>query len=167
MDAQANTHATVARSDVDIANRGAADFLRLYYRAYDAPYRIETVPRFYRPTSNITWNGTPVSGTDELRQLLEAMPRSDHDVQSYDCHPIPGSSVPGPQPRPPSLLVTVTGTVRHGPPPQPGPAAAAKKAIFENEPRVFNQTFILIPDEAAAAGEPKYFVKADSLRFVG
>jgi hypothetical protein len=65
------------------------------------------------------------------------------------------------------LLVTVTGTVRHGPPPQPNPAAAAKKPVFENEPRVFNQTFILIPDETVVGGEPKYFVKADSLRFVG
>jgi NTF2-related export protein 1/2 len=141
------------------------------------------VPRFYRPNSNITWNGTPVSGTDELRQLLEAMPRSDHDVQSYDCHPIPGmlldccwvtlldtfpsgSSVAGIQSRPPSLLVTVSGTVRHGPPPTHGPAAA-KRSTFENEPRVFNQTFILIPDDAHTGGEPKYFVKADSMRFVG
>lgn len=145
---------------------------------------MQTVPRFYRPDSNITWNGTPVSGTEELRQLLEAMPRSSHDVQSYDCHPIPGASLPllrispdsipplgssmaGLQSRPPSLLVTVSGTVRHGPPPVPTPAAAVKRPTFENEPRVFNQTFILIPDEAHTGGDPKYFVKADSLRFVG
>ncbi|KAF8602345.1 NTF2-like protein [Ceratobasidium sp. AG-I] len=170
MNAQ-GSHATVARSDVDIANRGAASFIRLYYQAYDASFRMDTVPRFYRPDSNITWNGTPVAGTEELKQFLEAMPRSIHDVQSYDCHPIPGSSMTGPQspPRPPSLLVTVSGTVRHGPPPIPTPASAsgAKRPTFDNEPRVFNQTFILIPDEAHTAGDPKYFVKADSLRFVG
>ncbi|KAG9099866.1 hypothetical protein FRC06_004751 [Ceratobasidium sp. 370] len=167
MDPQAVSHATVERSDVDIANRGAANFIRLYYQAYDAPYRIDTVPRFYRPNSNITWNGTPVSGTEELKQLLEAMPRSEHDVQSYDCHPVPGSSVAGIQPRPPSLLVTVSGTVRHGPPPTPSPATGAKRSTFDNEPRVFNQTFILIPDEVHTGGDPKYYVKADSMRFVG
>lgn len=38
------------------------------------------------------WNGKPFQGTDGLRTLVEKMPPTKHEVQSFDCHPIPGAS---------------------------------------------------------------------------
>jgi len=91
------------------------------------------------------------------------MPTTKHDVQSYDCHPIPGS-------QPPSLLVTVSGTVTHGKAASASTTAANTKSI-EDQPRVFFQTFMLVPDPTAPvakAGEvAKYYIDADAMRFVG
>ena len=70
---------------------------------------------------------------------------------------------------PPSLLVTVCGTVIHGK--GPNPTAPPSKTVDE-QPRIFTQTFVLTPDPDAAASESSgssvvYYVNADSLRFVG
>jgi NTF2-related export protein 1/2 len=76
--------------------------------------------------------------------------------------------LPGSQP--PSLLVTVSGTVVHGRGPAGNPAATPSKSI-DGQPRVFSQTFMLTPDPNAPptkAGEvAKYYVQADAMRFVG
>lgn len=64
---------------------------------------------------------------------------------------------------PPSLLVVVSGTVAHG------PMDVNAKSI-NNIPRTFSQTFLMIPEVPGAVGqaaEPKYFVSADTMRFVG
>jgi hypothetical protein len=60
-------------------------------------------------------------------------------------------------------MVTVTGLVSHG-----KMDIAAKK--MENLPRVFCQNFLMIPEAPGAIGattEPKYFISADTMRFVG
>ncbi|THH16646.1 hypothetical protein EW146_g4028 [Bondarzewia mesenterica] len=187
-------------------NRGArADhFTRLYYTAYDSPTRVDDLPNFYRPNSALTWNGTPFEGAQGVRALLRDMPKTKHEVQSFDCHPIPGAFVvPFPLPfthhlcsfyppslfpilipsivvvvvvaiyktgsQPPFLLVTVSGTVTHGGGPTANPTSAPPKTI-EGHPRVFAQTFMLVPDAAATTkvGEvAKYYISADALRFVG
>ena len=68
--------------------------------------------------------------------------------------------------QPPSLLVTVSGTVIHG---RNAPPASSKSV--DAQPRVFSQTFMLVPDPTAAptkSGEiGKYYVNADAMRFVG
>lgn len=71
---------------------------------------------------------------------------------------------------PPSLLITVSGSVTHG----RGPAGNPPNTSSRNKdghPRVFSQTFMLVPDPTAPpskAGElAKYYVSADALRFVG
>lgn len=76
-------------SSVEIANRGADEFLRVYYATYDSAQRAEGVLKFYRETSHLTYNGTAVTGSEAIKSLLEQIPRSKHEVQSYDCHPIP------------------------------------------------------------------------------
>jgi hypothetical protein len=41
---------------------------------------------------------------------------------------------------------------------------------INNIPRTFSQTFLMIPEVPGAIGqaaEPKYFVSADTMRFVG
>ncbi|KAK7465501.1 hypothetical protein VKT23_005476 [Stygiomarasmius scandens] len=154
--------AALTRDDIAIATRAADNFTRLYYTAYDSSTRTTDLPNFYRPSSSLTWNGKPLQGADGLRQLIEKMPPTKHEMQSYDCHPIPGTS-------PPSLLVTVSGTVVHGKP-NPVPTKTSSKNI-EGQPRVFSQTFMLVPDTEASTSKPgevaKYYVSADALRFVG
>lgn len=72
--------------------------------------------------------------------------------------------------QPPSLLVTVSGTVIHGRGPAGNPAATPAKSV-DGQPRVFSQTFMLVPDPTAPptkTGEvAKYYVNADAMRFVG
>lgn len=120
---------------------------------------------------------------------MEGMPSTKHEVQSFDCHPIPGrcdSSQYFDQDlahllvllptyykgtTPPSLLVTVSGTVVHGKGPNANPAATPSKAI-DGQPRVFTQTFMLTPDPDAPSADPTkasvvYYVNADAMRFVG
>ncbi|EIM92918.1 NTF2-like protein [Stereum hirsutum FP-91666 SS1] len=152
----------LTKEDIEIATRAADHFTRLYYSTYDSSTRIDDLPNFYRSNSALTWNGTPYEGIEGVRDLITRMPKTKHEVQSFDCHPIPGS-------QPPSLLITVSGTVTHGGGPAANPASTPAKSI-EGHPRVFSQTFMLVPDATAvaAAGEvAKYYINADSLRFVG
>ncbi|CAL1694634.1 unnamed protein product [Somion occarium] len=154
---------TLTTKDIEIATRAADQFQRLYYATYDSSTRVDDLPKFYRASSAVVWNGTPYQGSDGVRDLLSRMPITRHEVQSFDCHPIPGS-------QPPSLLVTVSGTVIHGRGPQGNPASTSSKSV-DGQPRVFSQTFMLVPDSSAAkttAGEvAKYYITADALRFVG
>ncbi|KAJ7597436.1 hypothetical protein C8J56DRAFT_774009, partial [Mycena floridula] len=150
-------------SSIEIASRAADNFVRLYYAAYDADTRLADLPAFYRPSSSLTWNGKPFEGTEGLSQLVTKMPPTKHEVQSFDCHPIPGTT-------PPSLLIQVSGSVTHGRGPASNPPSAPNKTV-DGHPRVFSQTFMLQPDPTAPtknAGElPKYFIGADAMRFVG
>jgi len=71
--------------------------------------------------------------------------------------------------QPPSLLITVSGNVTHGGGPAANPPTTLKKNI-EGHPRVFSQTFMLVPDNASPpkVGEvAKYYIIADAMRFVG
>lgn len=72
--------------------------------------------------------------------------------------------------QPPSLLITVSGNVTHGHGPSGNPPDTPARTI-EGHPRVFSQTFILVPDSTAPPTKPgevaKYYVGADALRFVG
>ncbi|KAH6917061.1 hypothetical protein BKA70DRAFT_1251272 [Coprinopsis sp. MPI-PUGE-AT-0042] len=154
---------TLTTSDIEIATRAADNFTRVYYSTYDSDTRLSDLPQYYRPNSSLTWNGTPFQGMDGLKQLIENMPPTKHEVNSFDCHPITGS-------QPPSLLVTVSGTVTHGKGPAGNPPTTHHKNI-EGHPRVFSQTFMLVPDPSAPPSKPGevaiYYVGADALRFVG
>ena len=75
---------------IEIATRAAEHFTRIYYAAYDSDTRLADLPHFYRPSSSLTWNGKPFQGIDGLKQLVLKMPMTKHEVQSFDCHPIPG-----------------------------------------------------------------------------
>lgn len=95
---------------IEIANRGADAFLRLYYRAYDGATRAVDLPKMYRATSKAMWNGTALDGADAVRDFVAKLPKvrgsweknvlrlrptrqTHHEVQSYDCHPVPGARV--------------------------------------------------------------------------
>ncbi|KJA28507.1 hypothetical protein HYPSUDRAFT_82846 [Hypholoma sublateritium FD-334 SS-4] len=154
---------TLTPSDIEIATRAADHFTHIYYTAYDSDTRLADLPPFYRPTSSLTWNGKPFQGVEGLKELVVKMPATKHEVQSFDCHPIPGA-------QPPSLLITVSGNVTHGRGPSGNPSDTPVRCP-EGHPRVFSQTFILVPDPSAPPTKPgevaKYYVGADALRFVG
>jgi len=109
----------------------------------------------------MTWNGNPFTGADGVKEAISAMPSTKHEVQCFDCQPIPGS-------QPPHLLVTVSGTVTHGKTPA---TPNTKPKNIEGHPRVFSQTFTLMPDSTAPPGKTgqvtKYYISADAMRFVG
>ncbi|KAH8992450.1 NTF2-like protein [Lactarius hengduanensis] len=154
--------ANLTKEDIEIATRAADHFTRLYYSAYDSSTRVDDLPNFYRPNSAVSWNGNPYEGSQGVRDLIAIMPKTQHEVLSFDCHPIPGN-------QPPSLLITVSGNVTHGEGPSANPASTPKKNI-EGFPRVFSQTFMLVPDTTAPpkVGEvAKYYIIADTMRFVG
>ncbi|KZP28791.1 NTF2-like protein [Athelia psychrophila] len=184
----------LTRNDIEISTRAADHFTRLYYSTYDSAARIDDLPKFYRPSSSLTWNGNPYQGAEGVRELMAGMPITKHDVQSFDCHPIPGASPPPLLPffplsrrapirsltgcvcaaragtQPPSLLVTVSGNVTHGRGPAGNPPATPVKCI-DGQSRVFSQTFMLVVDPSAPptkSGEvAKYYINADAMRFVG
>jgi len=147
------------RSDADIANRGAENFVRIFYSAYDSEKRAEAIPKFYRPTSTFNWNGNVIV-YGKLTEFLGGLPASRHDVHSYDCHAVPGTST---DTQPPSLFISVTGHVAHG-------SADPNARLLNDLPRIFSQTFLLQPEVPAAIGktaDPKYYVVSDTFRFVG
>jgi len=80
-------------TSIEIATRAADAFTRLYYSTYDSPTRVDDLPKFYRSSSTLTWNGNPCQGAEGVKKLIRDMPSTKHEVQSYDCHPIPGLSV--------------------------------------------------------------------------
>ena len=90
-------HRSRLRRSIEIATRAADHFTRLYYTTYDSATRIDDLPNFYRPNSSLTWNGKPFEGVDGVRELIAGIPATKHDVQSFDCHPIPGSHLAFPQ----------------------------------------------------------------------
>ncbi|KAF8314023.1 NTF2-like protein [Clavulina sp. PMI_390] len=160
--------APVVRTDVQIANRGAESFLRLYYNAYDSTTRAETISKFYRDTSTFSWNGTAIVGVEKIKEFMAKLPISKHEMQSWDCHSLQGfgNAAAG---TPPSLHILVTGTVTHG------KDMDVNARQLANLPRTFSQTFVLIPEtpppvpagQPAPAAEPKYYVSMDAMRFVG
>ena len=50
----------------------------------------QLLPTLYLPDTTIVWNGNPIAGSREFAAMLQSMPVSKHDLQSFDCHPIGG-----------------------------------------------------------------------------
>jgi NTF2-related export protein 1/2 len=111
--------------------KGAEEFTQLYYKHLDT--QRPTIPRFYRPTSTILWNGNAFVGGDAYADFISRFPSTTHEVHSFDCHPVDsgmlgGVPVPG---EAPSMILTVSGSVRFG---------------EEREKRGFSESFLLKAD---------------------
>jgi NTF2-related export protein 1/2 len=127
------------------------------------------------------WNGETITGVEkagntpvsilvinlstppQIKEFLAKMPESKHEIQSWDCHPVPGHT-------PSPILITVSGTVLHGSMPAKIPQTKKPGVL----PRVFSQTFVLVHEPTVQpAGQPEsassdvYYVRSDTLRFVG
>ncbi|KPV76354.1 uncharacterized protein RHOBADRAFT_13171, partial [Rhodotorula graminis WP1] len=143
------------------STRIADSFVTRYYAVQDlAPLeRAHAIHTLYAPGARISWNGNPIPPTS-LAEFAQSMPESSHDVQAFDCHPISASGA-----SPPSLVVTVSGQVTHGPNPTPSSAAVTNKN-FDHLPRVFSQSLILTPSaDPNNPGEAGYLVASDCFRF--
>ncbi|EST08303.1 Nuclear pore RNA shuttling protein Mtr2 [Kalmanozyma brasiliensis GHG001] len=154
-----------SRRLADFAAKAAETFVSAYYAASDSPQRTNLVPTLYLPTSSIVWNGTPVSGQQELTAMLNSMPGSKHEVQAFDCHAL-GGAVDGASFTPPSITLSVSGTVSHHTPESSSalhPSTSAPKsatssthgvnrnrtnfdpdAPITSHPRAFSQNFVLV-----------------------
>ena len=80
-----------SRRLADFAAKAAETFVSAYYAASDSPQRTHLVPTLYLANSSIVWNGTPVSGQQELAAMLNSMPGSKHEVNAFDCHALGGA----------------------------------------------------------------------------
>ncbi|PKI84049.1 hypothetical protein MVES_001903 [Malassezia vespertilionis] len=195
---------------MEFTSNAAETFVTAYYAAADSPQHCQLLPSLYLPNSTISWNGNPISGAAQFEQLLEAQPGTQHEIQSFDCHPLGPVSAQDNHVAP-SMLLLVSGTVAHYTPESlaTNKTNAPKSAIttgtktkqkFDADtpvtslPRVFSQTFVLIngagtnaeggvpfvwtQSRSASKGKSatetskaktvaRYFIQADSMRFVG
>ncbi|KAI8882754.1 NTF2-like protein [Backusella circina FSU 941] len=126
-----------------VAEKSTEQFIQFFYPNYDS--QRQNLGSLYRDNSRILWNGNDFSGPQEFSQFLGRLPMSHHEVDVYNCHPLPATmNAQGAC----GIMITVTGTVKYGDNP-------AK--------RTFSQTFILMPDENQAGN---YYVESDNFRFV-
>ncbi len=98
-----------SRRLADFAAKAAETFVSAYYAASDSPQRTNLVPTLYLPNSSIVWNGTPVSGQQELQAMLNSMPGSKHEVHTFDCHALGGAVDGGKSSPTPFLSRPATG----------------------------------------------------------
>jgi len=152
----------VTRTDVDAVNRAAEGFLQIYYECMDGPLRDANIVKLYRDVSTMIWNGEVVTGAEKIKDFLAKMPESKHEIQSWDCHPIPGYN-------PAPILITVSGTVIHGSVPPKMPQTKKHGHL----PRIFSQTFVLAPEpnppqaEGTTSEGDTFYIRSDTMRFVG
>ena len=73
----------------DLALATAQAFVGSFYTQMDRSR--QTLPDLYRDDVRCSWNGNAAAGRREVETLLSRLPASKHEVQSYDCHPVPGS----------------------------------------------------------------------------
>ncbi|KAF9166244.1 NTF2- export protein 1 [Actinomortierella ambigua] len=132
------------KAHVDISAKGADQFVELYYKLFDTQRAV--LNRLYRDSSAILWNGNAYSGVGPFKELYDKMPSSEHNVLSYDCHPLPPGQGQDPT-TPGSIIVSVSGTVKYG---------------EESYQRQFFQSFVLSPDPSNGS----FYVWSDCFRFV-
>ena len=114
---------------------GAEDFTKLYYQHLDSQRAV--LKSFYRPTSTILWNGNAFLGGDAYIDFLSRFPSTQHEVNSFDCHPVDSGMLAGAAPgivagEAPSIMLIVSGSVRFG---------------DERDKRGFSESFLLKAEE--------------------
>ncbi|KAG2185464.1 hypothetical protein INT44_002255 [Umbelopsis vinacea] len=128
-------------SVIDVSARGAEQFVELYYKLYDSQRSL--LQRFYRDDSAILWNGNAFPGIAQYNEFLNSLTNSSHDIQSFDCHPIPATmNSQGAC----GILVSVSGAVKYGDSPRK---------------RLFSQAFMLIPDIEKSG---TFYIQSENLR---
>ncbi|KZO96331.1 NTF2-like protein [Calocera viscosa TUFC12733] len=158
--------------NVELAGRAADDFVAVFYSNMDAASGRPELVKMYRPTSTLVWNGNKIQGLEALNDFFSKLPPSKHEIQMYDCHPIPGTE--GMNSRKASLLLSISGTVVHGKDAIDNPPSRSATAVVDALPRVFSQTFVLSPDLEGSGLPPeqwqmvdRYYILSDHLRFIG
>ncbi|KAG2183538.1 hypothetical protein INT43_006544 [Umbelopsis isabellina] len=104
---------------------------------------IQLLQRFYREDSAILWNGNAFPGIAQYNDFLSNLPSTSHEVQSFDCHPIPATmNSQGAC----GILVSVSGTLKYGDSPVK---------------RLFSHAFMLIPDIEKSG---TFYIQSENLR---
>lgn len=132
----------------------------------------------YLPDAKIIWNGNTVSPNPiSISPFLDTLPLSRHDLQSLDCHPMPGMFQPlrfarmkradgiapaaaGPAP---DILLTVTGSVLHGPSITHSSSNNAREPLPRDKPRKFHELFVLRAAEQGEGMQPKVCIVLSSM----
>ncbi|KAI8380658.1 hypothetical protein EDC96DRAFT_570606 [Choanephora cucurbitarum] len=145
---------------VNVAEKSTEQFIQFFYPNYDKQ-RQQNLGSLYRDNSAILWNGkqrqlskskaltkalgNAFSGAQQYSEFLGRLPMSHHEIDVYDCHPLPNTmNAQGTC----GILINTSGTVKYGDNPSK---------------RTFSQCFILMPDEKQAGN---YYVQSDTFRFV-
>ncbi|KAI4143475.1 MAG: hypothetical protein L6R39_004558 [Caloplaca ligustica] len=151
MAAQAHVNA------IKISTNAAQYFVDSYYAALN-DHR-GTITSFYmdgaempggKPLPTISFNGNQIPDALAMQTMFEQqMPQSHYQVQCYDCHVVnPNYIAEGTQGWPAktgknmTILVAVSGYVKYGDP-------------KEAKPRAFSETFLLVPNPAAAVSKQR------------
>ncbi|KAL9597793.1 MAG: hypothetical protein Q9219_004920 [cf. Caloplaca sp. 3 TL-2023] len=140
-------------SAIKISTNAAQYFVESYYSALDT--RRDSLLSFYMAAAempggkslpSITFNGNQIPNAQAMQAMFEQqIPASHYEVQCYDCHVInPQYVSEGTQGWPAktgkniTILVAVSGYVKYG----------NSKGV---KPRGFSESFVLVPNPAAAA----------------
>ncbi|KAH0541656.1 hypothetical protein FGG08_003887 [Glutinoglossum americanum] len=151
----------------------ATEFVDTYYPALQSSRG--KLSSFYIPSTTDTegktlpvlvFNGNVLSDPPAMRLMFEKeMPATTYEVQAFDCQVLnPNYSTAGPGPHPPdsgknmSILISVSGWVRFG---------ESKEAPI----RGFSETFVLVPNLAAATAKAKggvrnWLIQSQTFRLV-
>ncbi|EGG11636.1 uncharacterized protein MELLADRAFT_91004 [Melampsora larici-populina 98AG31] len=163
------------------ANRSAELFVNNYYSTYDSINRSTNLPKLYHSDARIVWNGNAISGIQSLsNQLINQLPFTKHEIQSYDCHLISASQAQSPDSSP-TLSITITGQLIYASTSFPSTyiipdyfkssSSSNQKNNLDEKldglPRIFSQSFILVSVKNLENGSDNYQILADSFRFVG
>ncbi|KAG6867403.1 Nuclear transport factor 2 [Termitomyces sp. T159_Od127] len=116
-------------------NNIAKQFTDFYYSTFDSDR--SSLGALYRPESMLTWEGTPIAGSNAIAEKLTSLPFSkvQHKVTTLDAQPS--------SPTVASLIVSVTGLL---------------VVDDSTNPLQFSQIFQLIPDGSS------YYVYNDIFR---
>ncbi|CAO1596441.1 hypothetical protein XANCAGTX0491_000286 [Xanthoria calcicola] len=141
---------------IKVSTNASQYFVDSYYAALNG--RKNIIASFYMPPASmpggslpsISFNGTQIPTAAELQTMFEQqIPQPHYEVQCYDCHVVnPNYISEGTQARPAktgknmTILVAVSGYVKYGNP-------------KEAQPRAFSESFLLVPNPAAAAGQQR------------
>ncbi|KAJ3343506.1 NTF2- export protein 2 [Gonapodya sp. JEL0774] len=126
---------------IETSSQTADVFVSSFYEAFDNDK--PSVERFFRPNSQLIWNGNHFQFSREvLQQLFLKLPSSKHEVQSYDCQPVIGPER--------SITLVVNGTVQYG----------------KDNLKAFTQSFLLDPVPEPNNAGSSYYVAVDNFRFV-
>jgi hypothetical protein len=64
----------------------AEKFVRLYYDKFDKQRHLTA--KLYLDTASLTWDGTTISGQDNILKFHEGLPASEHTIDGFDAQPL-------------------------------------------------------------------------------
>lgn len=104
------------QTDFNEMAKKALEFSRRYYKTLDDLSARQNLVQFYAAVSNLCeWNGHKYSTQTDIFNYLKEMPKTSHQVDVVDAHPLPGnnSKSSNAEEADHTFLVTVHGVVTY------------------------------------------------------